>query len=406
MCAIIYMNFNPEVSAVKLNQPRTKEKSARKRLGRWMMGAFVMTMAGVTALSTLYPGAVSAEMTAQLPRRQSRVVMYAYDDGLALDSSKAHLVDQLNYSFALIENGQATGKHWNSIQQVERFLQRNPHVDGVLSVGGWGAEGFSDACATAEGREKLADSILQLMDAHGFVGVDIDWEYPGSSAAGIVSRPEDEENWYDLLALLRAGLDQRQAEQGRDYLLSVAIGCGEEQLQAVDGARLNALVDQAVLMTYDLSGFDKITGHHAGLYPGEDRPNSGAHAVQLLSGSGLNEGKMLLGLPAYGRMWRQVTGGGTGLHQRAATSGNKFVSFPELLALETQGYTAHYDEEACAAYWFNGENFVSGENGRSIAEKLAWLREQGLLGCAIWSWNNDPDSAMLALVNEGQGFRP
>lgn len=406
MCAIIYMNFNPEVSAVKLKQPRTKEKSARKRLGRWMMGAFVMTMAGVTVLSALYPGAVSAEMTAQLPRRQSRVVMYAYDDGLALDSSKAHLVDQLNYSFALIENGQATGKHWNSIQQVERFLQRNPHVDGVLSVGGWGAEGFSDACATAEGREKLADSILRLMDAHGFVGVDIDWEYPGSSAAGIVSRPEDEENWYALLALLRAGLDQRQAEQGRDYLLSVAIGCGQEQLQAVDGARLNALVDQAVLMTYDLSGFDKITGHHAGLYPGEDRPNSGAHAVQLLSGSGLNEGKMLLGLPAYGRMWRQVTGGGTGLHQRAATSGNKFVSFPELLALEAQGYSAHYDEEACAAYWFNGENFVSGENGRSIAEKLAWLREQGLLGCAIWSWNNDPDSAMLALVNDCQGFRP
>lgn len=401
------MNLNPEVSAVARKQPRTKEKPARNRLGRWMMGAAVMTMAGITALSALYPGAVSAEMVVPRPERRSRVVIYAYDDGsLSLPGDKAHLIDQLNYSFALIENGEATGSHWQSIRAVEKFLQRNPHVDGVLSVGGWGAEGFSDACATAEGREKLADSILRLMDAHGFVGVDIDWEYPGSSAAGIVSRPEDEENWYALLALLRTGLDLRQASSGRDYLLSVAIGCGEEQLQAVNGGRLNELVDQAVLMTYDLSGFDRITGHHAGLYPGENRPNSGARAVQLLSDSGLNESKMLLGLPAYGRMWRQVTAGGTGLHQRAATSGNKFVSFPELLVLEARGYTAHYDEEACAAYWFNGENFISGENVRSIAEKLDWLYHRGLMGCAIWSWNNDPDSAMLAMVSEGQGFHP
>lgn len=397
------MNFFLEVSAVACKQPRTKEKSARKRLGRWMMGAVIMTMASVTVLSALRPGAVSAEMAVPQPARRSRVVVYAYDDGsLSLPNDKAHLVDQVNYSFALIENGEATGDHWKSIKAVERFLQRNPHVDGVMSVGGWGADGFSDACATAEGRQKLADSILRLMDAHGFVGVDIDWEYPGSSAAGIVSRPEDEENWYALLSLLRDGLDQRQAQHGRDYLLSVAIGCGEEQLQAVNGARLNELVDQAVLMTYDLCGFEKITGHHAGLYPHENRPNSGAHAVQLLSDGGLNESKMLLGMPAYGRMWRQVTGGGTGLHQRAATSGNKYVTFAELLALEAQGYAAHYDDEACAAYWFNGENFVSGESARSIAEKLDWLYDRGLQGCAIWSWNNDPASAMLTLISESQ----
>lgn len=401
MYAIIQMNFYPEVSAVKHKQPRTKEKTVRQRLSRWMMGAAMMTMACVTALTGLCPGPVmAAEMISPGTGRHGRVVMYAYDDGnLNLQDGKAQLIDQLNYSFALIENGEATGKHWSSIRAVEQFLQRNPHIDGVLSVGGWGAGGFSEACATAEGREKLANSILNLMDKHGFVGVDIDWEYPGSSAAGIASSPEDVKNWYALLSLLRVGLDERQAQQGRDYLLSVALGCGEEQLLAVDGARLNALVDQAVLMTYDLSGFDKTTGHHAGLYPGQDRPNSGAHAVRILSDSGLNEGKMLLGLPAYARMWRQVSGGGTGLGQRAATSGNKSIPFDQVLTLEEQGYTAYYDEEACAAYWFDGENFISGESQRSITEKAAWLREQGLLGCAVWSWNSDLDSAMAAMID-------
>lgn len=402
MCAIIVMNYNPEVSAVKHKQPRTKEKKARKRLGRWMMGAVVMTMASITALSALCPGQVmAAEMVSPGTGRHGRVVMYAYDDGgLNLTEDRAQLIDQVNYSFALIENGEATGKHWSSIKTVGKFLQRYPHIDGVMSVGGWGADGFSDACATAEGREKLAGSILRLMDSHGFVGVDIDWEYPGSSAAGIASRPEDEENWYALLALLRAGLDERQAQHGRDYLLSVAIGCGEEQLKAVNGARLNALVDQAVLMTYDLSGFDKTTGHHAGLYPGQNRPNSGARAVRVLSDSGLNESKMLLGLPAYARVWRQVAGGGTGLGQRAATSGNKSIPFDQVLTLENQGYTAYYDEEACAAYWFNGENFVSGESVKSIEAKIAWLREQGLLGCAVWSLNSDPDSSMTAMIDK------
>lgn len=384
-----------------LKAPHTKEKTARHRLSRWIMGVLVMTMVGTTALSSLYPGAsVAAEAVMPATDRHGRVVVYAYDDGsLTLPGSKAHLIDQLNYSFALIENGEATGEHWGSIKAVEKFLRSNPHVDGVLSVGGWGADGFSDACATAEGREKLSASILQLMDAHGFVGVDIDWEYPGSSAAGIVSRPEDEENWYALLSLLRDGLDQRQADRGRKYLLSVALGCGEEQLKGINGARLNELVDQAVLMTYDLSGFDKITGHHAGLYPRKDTPNSGAHAVQVLSATGLDEGKMLLGIPAYGRMWRQVSGGGTGLGQRAATSGNKFISYDDLLLLESQGYAAHYDAEACAAYWFNGENFVSGENSRSLAEKAAWLRDRGLQGCAVWSWNNDTASALLSDID-------
>lgn len=387
---------------VKQKLPRTKEKAVKSILRRWMMGVVVMTMVGITIGSAAHPGQVlAAEMASPEKERRGRMVVYAYDGGeMNLQDDKAHLIDQLNYSFALIENGRATGSHWRNAQAVKRFLQRNPHVDGVMSVGGWGAGGFSEACATAQGREVLAESILELMDSHGFVGVDIDWEYPGSSAAGIASSPEDEENWYQLLELLRAGLDQRQSERGRDYLLSVAIGCGEEQLQRVDGQRLNGLVDQAVLMTYDLSGFDKITGHHAGLYPGKDRENSGAHAVKVLADSGLGEGKMLLGFPAYARVWRQVTGTGTGLNQRAATSGNKSISFDEVLTLEKQGYTAHYDEEACGAYWFNGESFVSGESLRSIRDKVAWLHQQQMLGCAVWSWNTDAESAMLTMLND------
>lgn len=385
---------------MKMFHRRTNDKPAARAPRRWMMGVVTYTMLTITAFSALTPAPVEAAGEPRLARRQGRLVMYAMDgSNLNLSDAHADKLDQLNYSFALIRDGEASGDHWRHIDKVRAFLRRNPQVDGVVSVGGWGADGFSDACATEEGRTRLAESILRLMDDNGFVGVDIDWEYPGSSAAGIVSRPEDEENWYALLEKLRVGLDQRAAKAGRPYILSVAIGCGEEQLDRVDGARLDMLVDQAVLMTYDLSGFEKTTGHHAGLYPGEDRPNSGAHAVRKLARSGLSHSRMLLGFPAYAHVWRQVSGGGDGLHQQAATSGNKTIAYPAIQALTREGYAEHYDEQACAAWWFDGETFVSGENERSVQEKGAWLRQQGLQGAAVWSWNNDPDSAFLTMLD-------
>lgn len=385
---------------VKLIHPRTKDETAARRPRRWMMGAVTYTMLSITAWTALTPEPAAAG--ADAPHgRTARTVLYAMDGGdLVLTDEHARLMDQLNFSFALIRDGEAHGDHWRSIDRVRSFLRRHPQVDGVLSVGGWGAEGFSDACATPEGRARLAGSILRLMDENGFVGVDVDWEYPGSSAAGIVSRPEDEENWYALLAELREGLDQRAEMAGRPYILSVAVGCGEEQLKDLDGARLNALVDQVVLMTYDLNGFDRVTGHHAGLYPGANRPGSGAHAVNKLEQDGLDRSRMLLGFPAYARVWRQVEGGGDGLHQRAATSGNRTLRYPEMLQLEAQGYTAHYDEEACAAWWFNGEDFVSGETPRSVREKAAWLVDMGLAGAAVWSLNNDPGGVFLTALHD------
>ena len=382
-------------------QPRTKDK---KRFNTLRKTALLLLLAATAAVSVsggaYHTYDANAEEVAPVKERKARTVMYVMDSAdMRLRDEDAHALDQLNYSFALLKNGRADGSHWLGQRKVSAFLRRHPHIDGVLSVGGWGAEGFSDACMTKEGRTVLADSILQLMDDCGFNGVDIDWEYPGVSGTGIVSRPEDVENWYALLTLLREGLDQREALHGREYILSVALGAGEQHLAVLDPARLGALVDQAVLMAYDLRGFDRQTGHHAGLYPDENRPNTGAYAVNKLLEGGFPAEKLLLGMPAYGRVWRQVSGGGDGLDQRADTSGNKTISFDEVLRLESQGYTRRYDEKARAAWWFNGTNFVSAEDDRSIADKCSYIRDRGLLGAAVWQYSQDADGAMLGMLD-------
>lgn len=380
---------------VRITQPRTKDGKVRKVFRRLWMGAVALAMVTTTLLQGL-PGQVSTAEAANV--RDHRIVMYVYDNtSFSLKDADADKVDQVNYSFALIKDGKATGDHWHNIRQMSAYLKRNPHISGVLSVGGWGADGFSQACATPEGREKLASSILALMDEHGFTGVDIDWEYPGSSAAGIASSDDDVKNWYALLSLLRKGLDDRESASGRKHILSVAIGAGKQQLSALSPSRLNELVDQVVLMAYDLLGFDRTTGHHAGLYPDGNNNVSAAYGVNYLLNNGLSSRKLLMGIPAYGHMWRQVSGG-DGLNQRAGTSGNKVLTFPELQALEENGYTRYWDEKAQAAWWYNGTNFVSGEDEQSLKAKIDYIHSKNLLGTAVWCWNNDPQSALVNAI--------
>lgn len=384
--------------------PHTKVPFGRMKRLTLLLTALTLS-AVLTVQSVPLPMAAKGEGDIPVQTaRDGRMVMYAMDAAdLSLRASDASAIDQLNYAFALIKDGRADGSHWKSQKQVSAFLKKHPHIDGVLAVGGWGAEGFSDACMTAEGRVTLADSILELMDACGFVGVDIDWEYPGVSGTGITSREEDVENWYALLTLLREGLDDREALHGREYILSVALGAGERQLNAIDPVRLDALVDQTVVMAYDLCGFDRMTGHHAGLYPEADRANTGAYAIRRLTEGGLSAGKLLLGIPAYGRVWRQVSGEGDGLNQRANTSGNKTIAFDAVLRLEADGYTAYYDDAAQAAWWFDGTNFVSAENDRSIAAKGSWITENGLLGAAVWQYAQDESGALLGMLRAAMG---
>lgn len=381
--------------------PRTKENKKRKHTRR--LAVILMTMcigSAVLFSGRAQPSTAETKEESPVKSRNGRTVMYIMDEaGLVLRDEDADKLDQLNYSFALIKDGKADGSHWRGTRKLTAFLRRHPHIDGILSVGGWGADGFSDACMTEEGRKTLAESILALMDEHGFVGVDIDWEYPGVNGTGIVSRPEDVENWYALLSLLREGLDAREKQHGREYTLSVALGAGAAHLNAIDPARLNGLLDQAVVMAYDLCGFDRTTGHHAGLYPDVPGASGGAYAVEQLISRGLDADKILLGMPAYGRVWRQVTGGGDGLDQRAGTSGNKTISFDEVLRLPDKGYARHYDEKAQAAYWFDGSTFVSAENDRSIAYKCDWLVNKGLQGAAVWQYTQDASGAMLAMLD-------
>src|SRR6185295_2655734 len=113
-----------------------------------------------------------------------------------------------------------------ALNSLLALKKQNPKLKVIISVGGWEADGFSDAALSDESRTKFAESALTLLRQHHADGIDLDWEYPGQGVAGIKFRPEDKENFTRLLRTLRERLDAASTADGRSgtdrYTLTIA----------------------------------------------------------------------------------------------------------------------------------------------------------------------------------------
>ncbi len=386
---------------------RKHKGSPRIRRNVWM-GAICLFMTLQLIAMPLMPVATdtfSAQAETKKGSMASPVVAaYVYDKGnLKLRDADAAYITQMNYSFALIKDGKVSGDHWQSIGTFKSYIKKHPNILPVLSVGGWGADGFSQAAASSKGRAVFVSSAVSLMEAHGFLGIDIDWEYPGFSTAGIKSSKNDPENFLLLLKEMRAALNEKTNQDGKKRYLSIAVGGSKEYADKLDCPALGAILDQVNVMTYDLRGFEKITGHHTSLYPqnGDKSKISAATAVEAYAKAGIPKGKLVMGAAFYGRAWRNVNSkGNNGLGKTAGTSGNKSYGYSSILNFIKSGeYTRYWDDYAMAPYLFNGSTFISYEDTESIAAKGKYAMEVGLMGVMFWEYSQDSTGALVKALS-------
>ena len=191
-----------------------------------------------------------------------------------------------------------------------------------MSIGGWGADHFSDAALTADSRADFARQVEELILAHSLDGVDIDWEYPGQPGPGIVYREEDKKNFTLLIKAIRDRLDLMEESKRRKfpgYVLTIAASDSEKYLEHTEMDTVHHFVDHINLMTYDFyTDGSATTGHHTGLHTSsaslsKDR-NTNA-GVDRYVAAGVPPEKLVMGVAFYGRSWTGVEDTNNGLYQ-------------------------------------------------------------------------------------------
>ncbi|MHA6635471.1 glycoside hydrolase family 18 protein [Citrobacter farmeri] len=365
-------------------------------------------------------------------------------------------ITHLNYSFGLIYNAEKdetnaalkdpTRLHqiWLS-PKVESDLallpvlrKQNPQLKVLLSVGGWGARGFSGAAATRETRAVFIQSAMEIMQKYGLDGIDLDWEYPVNGAWGLVaSQPADRENFTLLLKELRQAV-------GSHKLVTIAVGANAESPKSwMDVKAIAPLLDYINLMTYDMAYGTQY--FNANLYDSKDWPTvavADKYSVDVVVNNylaaGLKPQQMNLGIGFYGRVPKRSVEPGIDWTKPDAQKNpvtQPYFGEQEIALFKSLGvdltkdtyvkyndivktflndpqkrFTEHWDAQAMVP-WLSVQSAegkplfaLSYENPRSVAIKAEYIKKRGLAGAMFWEYGADSNNQLARQLAESLGI--
>lgn len=119
------------------------------------------------------------------------------------------LMTHINYAFGHVSNGFDSVRVDNGqrLHEIVEHVRKSGTTTKVeLSIGGWGSGRFSEMADNDSLRTSFAADCARKVEEYGLDGIDIDWEYPGSSMAGISSCERDTDNFTLLMRDIRAAI--------------------------------------------------------------------------------------------------------------------------------------------------------------------------------------------------------
>jgi len=294
-------------------------------------------------------------------------------------------------------------------ENIKQLKAANPNTRMVLAVGGYGADGFSDAALDGN-RYLFTESIINLVKELDLDGVDIDWEYPAFDAWNTQkARPEDTKNFTSLMKELREKL-YRLPHKNQNYLLTFASGTQDWYFQNVEVEKVEKYVDYINVMTYDLTGkWSDTTGFNSNLYV--DSQGKSKHSVDgiisMYLDHDIDSKKLLLGVPAYSYGWKNVKdnkGSKNGLFAPGTPIDIDKVNLHykqiEKAYLNKNGFKRYFDDQTKAAYLYDGKTFISYEDKEALKEKVAYIQSKNLGGAMVWQYAQDAEDGIVKYLTE------
>jgi len=357
------------------------------------------------------PGCSEKDSVAGAKAQQYRLIGYVAGWEKAVPIA-AEMLTAINYAFAHISDGRIVLDQPGAaemLKSLHALRMRNPRLQILVSVGGWGADGFSDAALTDASRLAFAQSAAEMLERYGLDGIDLDWEYPGLAGPGIAHRDEDKTNFTLLLQVLRQQLDalgeQRHRSADTHYLLTAALADGEFT-RYIELDRIHAYLDWIDLMTYDFhNSLTPTTGHHAALRRSATSAaseRSVESAVHQYLAAGVPAQKIVVGVPFYGRAFADVAAENNGLDQGYGKYEGDHP-WPQLVSdfIDRNGYVRHWDATAQVPYLWNAQTrvFVSYDDPQSLKLKADFVKSNRLGGMMYWEQSQDPRGELLDVLS-------
>ncbi len=309
-------------------------------------------------------------------------VVYGYVTSWSKDLPDPFSVTHLSYAFATIDSTftTLTIKNLDRFKDIVGLKKQNNKLKVLLSIGGWGAGNFSEMAADDGNRTEFIHNLMNIVITYNLDGIDIDWEFPGSSLGKISSSKEDKSNFTVLMRQIRDSI-------GRDRVLTFASPAYGNYYDFED---LVPVVDFVNIMTYDMGVPPKLSA------PLHQSPNTGKICVDYVVANhykwGVPVNKMLIGIPFYGR-----------------GDDKEYKKFHDYRYIVPKaGTQVCFDSIAMSPYIIDsasGNILISYDDTTAVKAKCKYVKEIGARGVMFWHYCGDKKNGeLLHAINSELNF--
>ncbi|XP_060913382.1 chitotriosidase-1-like [Labrus mixtus] len=305
----------------------------------------------------------------------------------------------LIFAFSDISKNELVPTTVKDVQQYFEFnalKQRNPLLKTLLAVGGekFGTKKFRTMAGSQENREVFIQSVIELLRAFNFDGLNLDWRYPTE---------EDKQRFTELCKELEtAFVDEVSSSKQERLILAASVSAERSTIDvSYEVEDIAKHLDFINVLTFDFHGpWESVTAHHSPLFQGSQDTGDAiysntASALEYWRDQGAPEEKLNMGFGAFGRAFSlssnssAVGAPASGPGEEGCYTGEDGFWASYETCLYVDGVQTHLISDQKVPYATTENQWVGFDDTTSISTKINYLRANKFGGAFVWSLDLD-----------------